>query len=75
MGTITVNASMSVKGGTGAGAGFSGGSAGEIDIYSYLDPNWNGGYNDPTPGKISIAGIYDLRGGNGDQDGGSGGYL
>jgi hypothetical protein len=75
MGTITVNASMSVKGGIGTGAGSSGGYAGEIDFTSALDPNYNGGYSDPTPGKISISGAYDLRGGDGDQDGGGGGYL
>ena len=75
IGTITVNASMSVKGGNGTGAGSWGGYAGEINFVSSFDPNGNSGYNDPTPGKISIAGRYDLRGGDGDQDGGSGGYL
>jgi hypothetical protein len=77
-GTVTVNAYMSVKGGTGAGS--SGGYVNDgIDFYSALDPNGiggsYGGYNDPTPGKISIAGTYDLRGGDGDSDGGSGGHL
>jgi hypothetical protein len=68
MGTVTVNASLSVKGGTGTGSG--GSVYGGIDFYSYsydsLDP--------VTPGKIRIAGQYDLRGGLG-QDGGNGGYF
>ncbi len=75
IGTVTLNATMSVKGGSGAGSGSLGGYGGEIDVYSALDPNGNGGYNDPTPGTIGIAGAYDLRGGNGDQDGGGGGYF
>jgi len=75
IGTITVNASLSVKGGNGTGAGSFAGSAGEIDFVSCFDPNSFGGYNDPTPGKISIAGTYDLRGGNSDQSAGNGGYF
>ena len=70
IGTITVNAYISVKGGN-AGTGSWAGSAGEIDFVSAR----NDGYNDPTPGKISIAGIYDLRGGDGDPDGGNAGNL
>jgi hypothetical protein len=73
MGTVTINATMSAKGGNALAAGFPGGNANYsygIDIYSY---NYR---TDPaTPGKISIAGKYDLRGGNGDESGGSGGYL
>ena len=71
LGTVTVNAYMSVKGGSGSGAGSSGGNAGEIDVVS----TFNGGNDNPGPGRIRIAGTYDLRGGDGDQNGGSGGYL
>lgn len=69
MGSITVNASMSVKGGSGS-AGSWGGSAGYIsfDSYDWTDSPMN-------PGTIKIAGAFDLRGGDSDQDGGSGGYL
>ena len=69
MGTITVNAYMSVRGGKGTGS--YAGSAGKIDFVSNLCE-----YTIRIlPGKISIAGIYDLRGGDSDQDGGSGGDL
>lgn len=70
LGAITMNASMSAKGGSGKGTGFSGGNATGIDIYS---ENYASAV-DPEPGKITISGHYDLRGGDGDQ-GGSGGYL
>jgi len=74
MGSVTVNATMSAKGGDALAANFPGGNNGYsygIDIDSY---NWCS--NDPaTPGKISIAGKYDLRGGNGDEMGGYGGYF
>jgi hypothetical protein len=71
MGAVTINATMSVRGGNSAGAGLPGGSASGIDIYSN-----NYSTVDPvTPGKIRIAGQYDLRGGNGDESGGNGGYL
>ncbi len=73
LGAVTINATMSAKGGDALAAGFSGGNDGYsygIDIYSY---NYR---TDPvTPGKISIAGKYDLRGGSGDEMGGYGGYL
>ncbi len=71
MGAVTINATMSAKGGNSSQAGYSGGSAAYgIEIYSY---NY---YSDPaTPGKIRIAGQYDLRGGNGDEMGGNGGYF
>jgi Carboxypeptidase regulatory-like domain len=75
IGAVTLNASMSVEGGNGAGAGSMGGAAGQIDFASLLDPYGSGSYTDPTPGKISIAGNYDFRGGDGAQDGGNGGYL
>jgi hypothetical protein len=75
MGSMRVNATMIVRGGNGAGADSSGGGAGEVDFYSQLDPWGYGGYVDPTPGTIRIAGTYDLRGGTGDQYGGGGGIL
>ncbi len=79
LGAVTINATMSVKGGEALAAGFSGGNAWYgygIDIYSYLDPYFSGGFADPTtPGKIRIAGTYDLRGGNGDGMGGFGGIF
>ena len=75
LGAVTINANMSTKGGDGNGTGYSGGNTYGIDIYSELDPNSNGGYDDTiTPGKVTISGHYDLRGGDGDQ-GGNGGYL
>jgi len=70
IGTVTVNASMSAKGGHATGSGSEGGSAGEIYFISSSESADN-----PTPGKISIAGSYDLRGGNGDNNGGSGGTF
>jgi hypothetical protein len=71
MGAVKINASMSVKGGDGSGSGsYSGAPTYGIDIRSY---NYR---TDPaSPGKIRIAGHFDLRGGNGDESGGSGGYL
>jgi hypothetical protein len=77
MGAVTINATMSAKGGNSTEAGFPGGNAEYgIDIFSYLDPYGSGTYNDPaTPGKMRIAGQYDLRGGNGDEMGGYGGYF
>jgi hypothetical protein len=73
MGAVMIDATMSAKGGAALAAGFPGGNAYYsygIEIYSY---NYR---TDPaTPGKISIAGKYDLRGGNGDEMGGNGGYL
>lgn len=71
MGTVTVNASMSVKGGNGTGGGFDEAFGGEINFVSSLE----GGTDNPAPGKISIAGIYDLRGGDDEQTGGNGGYF
>ena len=73
MGTVTINATMSAKGGNALAASFPGGNAYYsygIDIYSY-----NRRTDPATPGKISITGNYDLRGGNGDEMGGYGGYL
>lgn len=77
MGAVTINANMSAKGGNSTEAGFPGGNVEYgIEIYSYLDPYYTSGYNDPTtPGKIRIAGQFDLRGGNGDEMGGYGGYF
>lgn len=70
MGAVTVNATMSTKGGNGKGASSTGGNADGIEIDSY---NY---YSDPAiPGKITISGHYDLRGGGGDENGGNGGYL
>jgi hypothetical protein len=71
MGAVSINATMSAKGGNSSEVSFSGGSSAYgIEIYSY---NY---HSDPTtPGKISIAGQYDLRGGNGDESGGYGGYF
>jgi hypothetical protein len=71
MGAVTVNASMTVKGGNATAEASGGGSAGQIEFIS----SFNGGDDNPTPGKISIAGTYDLCGGDGHQDGGSGGSL
>jgi hypothetical protein len=70
MGNITVNAYMSVKGGNGTGSWADNG--GRIYFVSNFGEYSN---PDPGPGKISIAGIYDLRGGDSDQDGGGGGDL
>ncbi|MFO7644048.1 MAG: carboxypeptidase-like regulatory domain-containing protein [Desulfosarcina sp.] len=71
MGAVTVNASMTVKGGNATAEASWGGSAGQINFISSL----NGFVDNPTPGKISIAGTYDLCGGDGHIDGGSGGTL
>jgi hypothetical protein len=62
---------MSVKGGNGAGEGFEEASGGGIDFAS----SFQGSTENPTPATIRIAGIYDLRGGDDDQTGGSGGYF
>ena len=76
LGAVIVNAIMSVRGGDSSAAGFPGGDTEGIDIYSYLDPYGSGNFNDPaSPGKIRIAGQYDLTGGDGDLNGGSGGYI
>ena len=76
LGAVTVNATMSVRGGDSSTAGFPGGNTYGIEIYSYLDPYGSGGFTDPaSPGKIRIAGQYDLTGGDGDETGGSAGYL
>jgi hypothetical protein len=69
MGAVTINAAMSVRGGNSVGTNFPGGNTCGIEIYSYANSGT------ATPGKIRIAGQYDLRGGNGDEMGGSGGYL
>jgi hypothetical protein len=76
LGAVTVNATMSVRGGDSSAAGFPGANTYGIGIYSSLDPNGWGGFTDPaSPGKIRIAGQYDLSGGDGDEMGGDGGYL
>jgi hypothetical protein len=76
MGVVTINAAMSAKGGNSTEAGFPGGNAEYgIEIYSLFDPWGSGMYNDLIPGKIRIAGQFDLRGGNGDEMGGNGGYF
>jgi hypothetical protein len=76
LGAVTVNATMSARGGDSSAAGFSGGSTYGIGIYSSLDPNGGGGFADPaSPGKIRIAGQYDISGGDGDETGGAGGLL
>jgi len=72
MGKVYVNATMSIKGGNGTGATSIGGSADGIDFISDNSP---GSVDVATPGKIRIAGHYDLRGGDGDLNGSSGGYL
>jgi len=69
MGAVTINAAMSVRGGNSMGTGFPGGDAYGIEIYSYAN------LDATTPGQIRIAGEYDLRGGNGDEMGGRGGYF
>ena len=70
MGTIAVNATMTIKGGSGKGAAASGGSPEGIEFYSQ---NY---YDDvATPGKIRVSGRFDLRGGDGDMNGGSAGYF
>jgi hypothetical protein len=71
MGAVTINATMSTRGGNGTGTGFSGGSSNGIDIYS---ENYYDAYPVP-PAKIRIAGQYDLRGGDGDENGGNAGYI
>jgi hypothetical protein len=74
LGAVTINAAMSTRGGNGTSG--NGGYSYGIDIYSYLDPNASGGFTDPdSPGTISVAGQYDLSGGDGDQDGDGGGYF
>jgi len=76
MGAVTINANMSAKGGNSTETGFPGGNAEYgIEIYSLFDPWGSGMYNDLIPGKIRIAGQFDLRGGNGDEMGGYGGYI
>jgi hypothetical protein len=71
VGAVTINAAMSTKGGNGTGTNSTAGDSYGIDIYSEnydsVDP--------ASPGKIRIAGQYDLRGGDGDQTGGWGGYF
>jgi hypothetical protein len=71
MGAVTVNATMTVKGGNATADASWGGSAGQIEFIS----SFNGSVDNPAPGKISIAGTYNLCGGDGHQDGGSGGTL
>ncbi len=71
MGAVTINATMSTKGGNGTGTGSTGGSGNEI----YIDSENYRGVDPATPAKIRIAGQYDLRGGDGDLNGGSGGYI
>jgi hypothetical protein len=76
LGAVTVNATMSVRGGDSSAAGFPGANTYGIGIYSSLDPQGGGGFTDPaSPGKIRIAGQYDLSGGDGDEMGGDGGFL
>jgi hypothetical protein len=77
MGAVTINAVMSVRGGDSISSGsFPGGSTYGIEIYTSFDPYGSGTFSEPsTPGNIRIAGKYDLRGGNGDEMGGSGGSL
>ena len=72
LGAVTVNAAMSVKGGDSTGSGsYSGAYTYGIDIYSY---NYSS-IAPVSPGKIRVAGQYDLRGGNGDEMSVNGGYL
>jgi hypothetical protein len=71
MGKMAVNATMTVKGGYGKGVGASGGSPLGIQFYSY---NYSG-VDVTTPGKIRVSGSFDLRGGDGDMNGGDAGYL
>jgi len=71
MGKVYVNAAMSTKGGNGTGAASVGGSSTGIDIYSY---NY-GSVDVATPGKVRIAGHFDVRGGNGDLNGNDSGFL
>ena len=71
MGQIAVNATMTLKGGFGKGDLNSGGNSYGVDFYSYN----NGTVEVATPGKIQVAGTFDFRGGDGDVNGGYGGYL
>jgi len=76
LGAVTINSTMSVKGGDSTGTGsYSGASTYGIDIYHSFDPYGMGFIPPATAGKIRIAGKYDLRGGSGDEMGGDGGYL
>lgn len=73
MGNVTVNASMSERGGKGTGATASGGYGGlsGIEFYSY---NY-GSVEVTNPGKIRISGNFDFRGGDGDLNGGAAGGI
>lgn len=70
LGAVTINASVSIRGGDGAGVNSSGGGTYGLDIYTSY-----GSSDTESPGKMSIAGSYDLRGGSGAESGGYGGYL
>ncbi len=68
MGAIAVNATMRVRGGAGA----SGGTPQGIDFYSYNNTDH---LDVAEPGRVRIAGTFDLQGGAGALNGGSAGYL
>jgi hypothetical protein len=71
MGAVTINATMSTRGGNGTGTNSTGGNSTGI----YIDSENSYDAYPVPPAKIRIAGQYDLRGGDGDLNGGNAGYI
>jgi hypothetical protein len=71
MGKVALNAAITLSGGKGSGALSSGGGGGSILITSRN----LGSVEVAVPGSIRLSGTFDVRGGDGSQEGGAGGSL
>ncbi len=70
MGKIAVDGTIKVTGGYGKGVSASGGSPYGVEFYSS-----SGSVDVAAPPVIQFSGTFDLRGGDGDANGGNAGYL